>query len=107
MVCSEAKRKKEAVLRLLKGEELDALSPELGHAELSWAIDSWASRRLGVAGSARLHEAKVEALRQLERDVESSRHSEEVVVRAGLPSREAARTLWGGLAEVVRRPALA
>lgn len=52
-------------------------------------------------------ENAVEALRQLERDVESSRHSEEVVVRAGLPSREAARTLWGGLAEVVRRPALA
>ncbi|MFP2905744.1 hypothetical protein ACLESD_11945 [Pyxidicoccus sp. 3LFB2] len=80
---------------------------ELGHSELAWAIDSWAARRLGVAGSARLHEAKEEALRQLERDVEASHHSEELVVRAGLPSREAARKLLDGLAEVVRRPALA
>lgn len=33
--------------------------------------------------------------------------NEEVGVRAGLPSREAARMLLGGLAEVVRRTALA
>lgn len=80
---------------------------ELRHAELSWAIDAWASRQLGEAGSARLHEARLEALRHLERDVEASLPSEELVVRAGIPSREAARMLLGGLAEVVQRPGLA
>lgn len=80
---------------------------ELGHAELSWAIDAWASRELGDAASERLYEARLEALRQLERDVETSPSSEALVVLAGLPSREAARMLLGGLAEVVQRPTLA
>jgi|GEM_PF-3619429 hypothetical protein len=80
---------------------------ELRHAELSWATNAWASSQLGEAGSARLHEIRVEALRHLEREMEANHPLKELVVRAGIPWREATRKLLQELAEVVQRPALA
>lgn len=73
---------------------------ELRHAELSWEIDAWASSQLGADARKRLHEAKVEAMRTLRRDMDANHPSEELVVRAGVPSREATRMLLDGLAEV-------
>lgn len=73
---------------------------ELRHAELSWEIDAWASSQLGASARARLHEARVEAMRTLRRDMEANHPSEALRVRAGIPSREATRMLLNGLAEV-------
>jgi len=80
---------------------------ELCHAELSWEIDAWASSQLGASARERLHEARVEALRTLRRDMEANHPSEELVVRAGVPSREATRMLLDGLADMVLPPGLA
>jgi hypothetical protein len=74
---------------------------ELRHAELSWALDAWAARRLDAEARARVREARHEALRTLEREVEEQVTPEELVQVAGLPSREAARELLRGLAELV------
>ena len=80
---------------------------ELRHAELSWEIDAWASSQLGASARERLHETRVEALRTLRRDMEANHPSEELVVRAGVPSREATRMLLDGLDDMVLPPALA
>jgi rubrerythrin len=74
---------------------------ELRHAELSWAIDAWAARGLDAQARSRVQEARREALRTLEREVEEREPLEELVQVAGLPSREAARQLLRGLAELV------
>ncbi len=74
---------------------------ELRHAELSWALDAWAARRLDAEARARIREARREALRTLEREVEEQVTPEELIQVAGLPSREAARQLLRGLAELV------
>lgn len=73
---------------------------ELRHAELSWEIDAWASSQLGADARKRIHEARVEAMRTLRRDMDANHPSEELMVRAGVPSREATRMLLNGLAEV-------
>jgi hypothetical protein len=80
---------------------------ELRHAELSWEIDAWASSQLGAPARERLHEARVEALRTLRRDMDANHPSEELIARAGIPSREATRMLLNGLAEVAFPPGLA
>jgi hypothetical protein len=75
---------------------------ELRHAELSWALDAWAQRHLSAAEREQLLAARDEALRTLLREVEESTPDEEAVRLAGLPSREDARELVRGLAELVR-----
>ncbi|WP_257457009.1 hypothetical protein [Archangium lipolyticum] len=74
---------------------------ELRHAELSWEIDAWVLSRLDEAARRRIHEARREALRTLQREVEESVEQEELVRLAGLPSREDARKLVQGLSEWV------
>jgi hypothetical protein len=71
---------------------------ELRHAELSWEIDAWALSRLDAAARRRIQEARHEALRTLQREVEESAEQADFVRLAGLPSREEARKLVQGLA---------
>jgi hypothetical protein len=84
-------------------QALARIAPEeLRHAELSWALDAWAQRQLSAAEREQLLAARDEALRTLTREVEESTPGEEAVRLAGLPSREDARALVHGLAELVR-----
>jgi hypothetical protein len=74
---------------------------ELRHAELSWAIDAWASRRLSASEREHLREARHEALRTLARSVAQDKPVEAFIRWAGMPSPEAARMLVRELTELV------
>jgi hypothetical protein len=70
---------------------------ELRHAELAWAVDTWASGRLAPAARERLREARHEALRTLEGEVAADVPAPALVHQAGMPAREHAIRLVQGL----------
>lgn len=65
---------------------------ETDHAVLSWKVHVWAREQLPPRERAELEAATAEALRTFERDLEGT-PPEELVARAGLPSRYVARAL--------------
>ncbi|MBN8227766.1 hypothetical protein JYK02_09615 [Corallococcus macrosporus] len=70
---------------------------ELRHAELSWAVEAWATERLSSDARQRLREARLAAFHDLERRVAQEEPDAVLVQQAGLPSRDAAMHLLQGL----------
>ncbi|RYZ40365.1 MAG: ferritin-like domain-containing protein [Myxococcaceae bacterium] len=70
---------------------------ELRHAELSWAVDAWATGRLTPEARQRVREARLAAFNELEHRVASEEPEAMLVQQAGLPSRDAALHLLRGL----------
>jgi hypothetical protein len=64
---------------------------ETGHADLAWAVDAWATSRLGASGRRTLARAKRDEVARLQKQV--SEPSPALVQIAGLPSAQAARAL--------------
>ena len=67
---------------------------ETGHAELAWATNRWAERRLDARGRARVAAARRRAVARLEANVGRAVPAGEVVHRLGVPDRGAARRLF-------------
>jgi hypothetical protein len=74
---------------------------ELRHAELAWAVDTWAAGRLTPPERERILQLRSEALSALEHEVSSQPPPEHFVREAGVPSREQALNLLQGLAGLV------
>ncbi len=74
---------------------------ELRHAELAWAVDAWAAERLSPEARQRVHAARLEAYRELERAVAKEEREDVLVLQAGLPPRDAALRLLQGLQVLV------
>jgi len=74
---------------------------ELRHAELAWAVDAWAAERLSPEALQRVHAARLEAYRELERAVAKAEREDVLVQGAGLPPRDAALRLLQGLQVLV------
>ncbi|RKH05338.1 hypothetical protein D7X74_34620 [Corallococcus sp. CA047B] len=70
---------------------------ELRHAELSWAVEAWATERLTPEARQRVRDARLAAFQELEPRVASEEPEAVLVEQAGLPSRDAALHLLRGL----------
>ena len=83
-------------------EELSRIAgDELRHAELAWAVDDWAAQRLTPEARQRVREARREAYAELEQLLAEQEPEAVLVRQAGLPSRDAALQLLGGLQVLV------
>jgi LmbE family N-acetylglucosaminyl deacetylase len=83
-------------------EELGRIAgDELRHAELAWAVDDWAAKQLTSEARQRVREARREAFAELERLLAEQEPDVVLVRQAGLPSRDAALQLLGGLQVLV------
>ncbi|WP_342375193.1 ferritin-like domain-containing protein [Myxococcus stipitatus] len=74
---------------------------ELRHAELAWAVDAWAAKRLPPEAREHLREARRETLRGLRSDVERHAPPPLLVRDAGVPSRVDALRLVNGMTELL------
>lgn len=83
-------------------EELGRIAEdELRHAELAWAVEAWVAERLTPEARQRVRDARREAYRELEHLLAEQEPAAELVRYAGLPSRDAALRLLGGLQDLV------
>lgn len=83
-------------------EELGRIAQdELRHAELAWAVDDWTAQRLTPEARHRVREARREAYAELEHLLAEQEPEAMLVRQAGLPSRDAALQLLGGLQVLV------
>ena len=72
----------------------------LRHAEFSWSVDSWASRRLGPQGRDRVAQARAQAVADV-LEALSVERERCLCIEAGLPTAATARGLAQALAEVL------
>ncbi len=75
-------------------------SDGLRHAELSWAVDMWARRRLEREAKARVEQARVQAAAELYEALCANR-DRALCVEAGLPTCATARGLAAALTEAL------
>ncbi|NMO16758.1 ferritin-like domain-containing protein [Pyxidicoccus fallax] len=83
-------------------EEFERIAEdELRHAELAWAVDAWAAELLTPEARQRVRDARREAFEELKHLLARQEPDATLVRQAGIPSRDAALQLLGGLEVLV------
>jgi hypothetical protein len=69
---------------------------ETAHAQLSWEVDRWASRRMSKSANRRVREARQQTFVELKRKLAQA-PQDSVAQVLGLPTAEQAQQMAGGL----------